>query len=206
MGAGFHDGSRSLQDRFDTRALADRIDELLVGDTIGEHDRAFIESRDMFFLATADAEGRPTCSYKGGEPGFVRVLDEHTLAFPSYDGNGMYLSAGNVLVHPDVGLLFIDFERGHRMRLEGVASIDLDDPLREDYPEAQLVVRVRARAVYPNCPRYIHRYELVRRSTFVPRADRLTPVPEWKRSEWAIDALAADDPARAPGDRDVRGR
>ena len=206
MGAGFHGGSRSLQDRFDTRALADRIDELLVGDTIGERDRVFIEARDMFFLATADAEGRPTCSYKGGEPGFVRVLDEHTLAFPSYDGNGMYLSAGNVLVHPDVGLLFIDFEQGHRMRLEGTASIDLDDPLREDYPEAQLVVRVRARAVYPNCPRYIHRYELVRRSSFVPRADRLTPVPEWKRSEWAVDALPADDPARDPGDRDVRGR
>ena len=97
------------------------------------------------------------------------MLDEHTLAFPSYDGNGMYLSTGNVLVNPDVGMLFIDFERGHRMRLEGTASIDLDDPLRGDYPEAQFVVRVRARAVYPNCPRYIHRYELVRRSRFVPQ-------------------------------------
>jgi predicted pyridoxine 5'-phosphate oxidase superfamily flavin-nucleotide-binding protein len=205
MGSGFHGGSRSLQDRFDTRALADRIDGLLVGDTISERDREFIEGRDMFFLATADAERRPTCSYKGGEPGFVRVLDEHTLMFPSYDGNGMYLSAGNVLVNPDVGLLFIDFERGNRMRLEGVASIDLDDPSRGDYPEAQFVVRVRARAVYPNCPRYIHRYELVRRSTFVPRDDRLTPVPDWKRSDWAIDALPADDPARDPGDRDVLG-
>ena len=122
----------------------------------------------MFFLATADAEGRPTCSYKGGEPGFVRVLDPHTVAFPNYDGNGMYLSTGNVLVNPAVGMLFIDFERGHRMRLEGTASIDLDDPLRDDYPEAQFVVRVRARAVYPNCPRYIHRYQLVRRSRFVP--------------------------------------
>ena len=206
MAPGYHSGSRSLQDRFDTRALADRIDELLVGDTIGEHDRRFIEARDMFFLATADAEGRPTCSYKGGEPGFVRVLDPHTVAFPSYDGNGMYLSAGNVLVHPDVGMLFIDFERGHRMRLEGTASIDLDDPLRGEYPEAQFVVRVRARAVYPNCPRYIHRYELVQRSRFVPRDDCLTPVPEWKRSDWAVDALPEQDPARDPGDRDVLGR
>ena len=103
MPEGFHDGSRSLQDRFDTRALADRIDELLVHDTIDEGDRAFIEARDMFFLATADAEGRPTCSYKGGEPGFVRVVDEHTLAFPNYDGNGMYLSTGNVLANPAVG-------------------------------------------------------------------------------------------------------
>ncbi len=206
MASGFHDGSRSLQDRFDTRALADRIDGLLVSDTISEADRAFIEERDMFFLATADAVGRPTCSYKGGEPGFVRVLDPHTLAFPNYDGNGMYLSAGNVLVNGDVGILFIDFERGHRMRLEGVASIDLEDSLRAEYPEAQFVVRVRARAVFPNCPRYIHHYELIRRSRFVPRNDCLTPVPEWKRSEWAADALPEHDPARDPGERDVIGR
>jgi predicted pyridoxine 5'-phosphate oxidase superfamily flavin-nucleotide-binding protein len=206
MGSGFHDGSRSLQDRFDTRALADRIDGLLVSDTIGDGDRAFIEARDMFFLATADADGRPTCSYKGGEPGFVRVLDEHTLAFPNYDGNGMYLSTGNVLVHPDVGLLFIDFEKGHRMRLDGTATIDLHDPLLPSWPEAQFVVRVRARAVYPNCPRYIHRYQLVRRSRFVPRDDCLTPVPEWKRSDWAYDSLPAADPARDPGERDVLGR
>ena len=206
MASGYHDGSRSLQDRFDTRALADRIDSLLVSDTVSDSDRAFIEARDMFFLATADAEGRPTCSYKGGEPGFVRVLDPHTIAFPSYDGNGMYLSAGNVLVNPDVGMLFIDFERGHRMRLEGTATVDLDDPLLGDFPEAQLVVRVRTRAVYPNCPRYIHRYELVRRSRFVPRTDCLTPVPEWKRSDWARDALPQHDPARDPGDREVLGR
>ncbi|WP_392542141.1 pyridoxamine 5'-phosphate oxidase family protein [Oryzobacter telluris] len=206
MPAGFHDGSRTLQDRFDTRALADRIDGLLVSDVIGEGDRAFIEERDMFFLATSDAQGHPTCSYKGGEPGFVRVLDEHTLAFPSYDGNGMYLSMGNVLVHPEVGMLFIDFEKGHRMRLEGTASIDLEDPLLAEHPEAQFVVRVRARTVYPNCPRYIHRYELVRRSRFVPRPDRVTPVPEWKRSDWAVDALPAHDPARDPGEREVLGR
>jgi len=206
MASGYHDGSRSLQDRFDTRALADRIDSLLVSDSVGDGERAFIEERDMFFLATADAEGRPTCSYKGGEPGFVRVLDPRTVAFPSYDGNGMYLSAGNVLVNPEVGMLFIDFERGHRMRLEGTASVDLDDPLLADFPEAQFVVRVRTRAVYPNCPRYIHRYELVRRCRFVPRTDCLTPVPEWKRSDWARDALPEHDPARDPGDREVLGR
>lgn len=80
MAIDYHGGSRSLQDRFDTRGLADRIDGLLVGDTIDEGDRSFIAERDMFFLATADADGRPTCSYKGGEPGFVRVLDSRTLA------------------------------------------------------------------------------------------------------------------------------
>ncbi|MDQ6873449.1 MAG: pyridoxamine 5'-phosphate oxidase family protein [Actinomycetota bacterium] len=206
MGIDFHDGNRTLQDRFDTRRLADRIDERLVDDTIDDEDLAFIERRDMFFLATADAAGRPTCSYKGGEPGFVRVLDRHTVAFPSYDGNGMYLSAGNLLVNADVGMLFIDFEGGRRMRLDGVASVDFEDPLLADYPEAQFVIRVRARAVYPNCPRYIHRYNLVRRSRFVPHADRVTPVPEWKRYDWAADALAEQDPARDPGDREVLGR
>jgi len=201
----YHDGSRRLQDRFDTRRLADRIDERLVRDTIDDDDRAFIEARDMFFLATADEEGRPQCSYKGGDPGFVRVLDERTIAFPVYDGNGMYLSAGNALVNPHVGLLFLDFEGRKRLRLNGVASVDEADPLLAEYPEAQLVVRVRATQVFPNCPRYIHEYRLVQRSRFVPRDECTTPVPAWKTREWANDALAADDPAYAP-DADVLER
>jgi uncharacterized protein len=194
----YHDGSRHLQDRFDTRRMADRIEERLVGDVIDDDDRAFIERMDMLFLATADAEGHPTCSYKGGDPGFVRVLDEHTIAFPSYDGNGMYLSMGNVLVNPHVGLLFVDFERQRRMRLEGEASIDEHDPLAAEYPEAQFVVRVRARRVYPNCPRYVHHMQLVERSRFVPHERCETPVPGWKRREWSRDVLPADDPARDP--------
>ena len=198
MASGYHDGSRSLQDRFDTRALADRIDGLLVSDTISEGDRAFIEARDMFFLATADADGKPQCSYKGGEPGFVRVLNEKTIAFPSYDGNGMYLSMGNALVNANVGLLFIDFEGRKRLRLNGVASVDLEDPLRADWPEAQFVMRVEATEVFPNCPRYIHEYRLVKRSRFVPKTDCETPVPSWKRSDWAHDALAGNDPANDP--------
>ena len=194
----YHDGSRRLQDAFDTRRLADRIDERLVSPTIDDDDRAFIEGCDMFFLATADAEGRPQCSYKGGEPGFVRVVDERTIAFPLYDGNGMYLSAGNALVNPHVGLLFVDFERRRRMRLNGVASVDNDDPLLREYPEAQLVVRVAATQVFPNCPRYIHQYELVKRSRFVPKRECATPVPAWKRSDWAHDVLPAEDPAQDP--------
>ena len=193
----YNDGSRHLQDRFDTRRLADRIDERLVRSTIGEEERAFIERMDMFFLATADKEGRPQCSYKGGEPGFVRVLDERTLAFPSYDGNGMYLSLGNLHVNPHVGLLFIDFRsrRPSRLRVNGIASIEERDPVLADYPGAQLVTRVRTTQVFPNCPRYIHRMELVERSRFVPRVGREAPIPDWKRSEWACDVLPADDPA-----------
>jgi len=192
----YHEGNRRLQERFDTRRLADRLDEVKVRDFIDESDRRFVEACDMFFIATADADGRPNCSYKGGEPGFVRVLDERTIAFPNYDGNGMFLSMGNALVNPNVGLLFISFAGGGRMRLNGEASIDEHDELIGAYPEAQFVVRVRAREVFPNCPRYIHRYELVERSRFVPRAERETPVPDWKRTEWARDVLPADDPAR----------
>jgi predicted pyridoxine 5'-phosphate oxidase superfamily flavin-nucleotide-binding protein len=197
----YHDASRTFQDRFDTRRLADRIEERLVRDWMDDDDRAFVERQDMFFLATADADGRPQCSYKGGDPGFVRVLDERTVAFPNYDGNGMYLSLGNLVENPHVGMLFISFTDEHpkRLRLNGLASIDEHDPLLAEWPEAQLVVRVRATEVFPNCPRYIHRMQLVQRSRFVPREACETPVPDWKRREWSHDALPAIDPARRAG-------
>ncbi len=198
MTSPYNGGSRRLQDRFDTRRLADRLDEkFLSRPVIDADDRAFIERMDMFFLATADADGRPQCSYKGGDPGFVRVLDERAVAFPNYDGNGMYLSIGNVLENPHVGMLFIDFTSAlpARLRLNGIATIDHDDELIAHYPGAQFVVRLRATQVFQNCPRYIHRMRLVERSRFVPRVDRETPFPDWKRSDWACDVLPNRDPA-----------
>jgi predicted pyridoxine 5'-phosphate oxidase superfamily flavin-nucleotide-binding protein len=194
----YHQGNRELQDRFDTRRLADRIEERIVRDHIRDEDRAFIEARDMFFIATVDEEGQPQSSYKGGEPGFVRVLDATTIAFPLYDGNGMYLTAGNLATTKKVGLLFIDFEGRKRMRLNGEATLSDDDPLLAEYPEAQLIVRVHATEVFPNCPRYIHEYKLVQRSRFVPKQECETPVPAWKQSEWAHDVLPEGDPAGDP--------
>jgi predicted pyridoxine 5'-phosphate oxidase superfamily flavin-nucleotide-binding protein len=191
----YSDGSRQLQDRFDSRRLADRLEERIVRPVLAPDQQAFVASVDCFFLATADAEGRPTCSYKGGDPGFLRVVDEATLAFPCYDGNGMFLSMGNVLENPAVGLLLLDFERAHRMRIQGDASIDLDDPLLAEFPEAKFVVRVAVREVFPNCPRYIHKRTLVERSAFVPREGCDTPVPDWKRSPLADGVLPAGDPA-----------
>jgi predicted pyridoxine 5'-phosphate oxidase superfamily flavin-nucleotide-binding protein len=191
----YHSESRELQDRFDTRRLADRIEERLVHSELDDGDRAFVESRDMFFLATVDVDGQPQCSYKGGDPGFVRVLDPRTLAFPSFDGNGMYLSLGNAAQTARVGMLFVDFERQRRLRINGLASVLLDDPLVEEYPRAQAAVRVAVTEVFPNCGRYVHRLQLVERSRFTPRADCVPPVPDWKRSDWARDVLAADDPA-----------
>ena len=186
----YHEGSRALQDRFDTRRLADRLDERFRSRPgIDEDDRAFIERMDMFFLATADAEGRPQCSYKGGDPGFVRVLGERELAFPNYDGNGMYLSTGNVQVNPHVGLLFIDFtsERPSRLRVNGRARLE-----ESDRPDEQFAVHVDVDEVFPNCPRYIHRMQLVERSRFVPREGSTPPVPDWKRAPWACDVLPRD--------------
>ena len=188
--------ARALQDQFDTRRLADRLAEVKVHDRFTPDDVAFVERMDMFFLATVDAAGQPTCSYKGGDPGFVTVVDDVTLAFPNYDGNGMYLSMGNVDATHGVGMMFIDFERQRRMRVDGTAARVVDDPLLERYPGAQFVVRVHADRIYPNCPRYIHRYQLVERSAFVPHAGVAPPVPGWKQTDWARDVLAAGDPAR----------
>lgn len=189
-------GARQLQDRFDTRRLADRLAEVKVHDRFSPEDREFIARLDMFFLATVDQSGQPTCSYKGGDPGFVQVIDDRTLAFPNYDGNGMYLSMGNLAATHRVGLLFIDFEGQRRLRVEGIARINFGDPLLSLYAEAQFIVRVDATAIYPNCPRYIHKYQLVERSRFVPHSAVDTPIPAWKRSEWAKDVLPVNDPAR----------
>jgi uncharacterized protein len=192
----YSSGSRELQDQFDTRRLADRLAEVKVHERFTQDDREFIAPLDMFFLATVDDEGQPTCSYKGGDPGFVQVVDDRTLAFPIYDGNGMFMSMGNVAQTSSVGLLFIDFERQRRLRVDGVARIDFEDPLLAEYPEAKFMVRVEARRIFPNCPRYIHKRQMVERSPFVPRPAEQTPVPAWKETEWARDVLPANDPAR----------
>jgi len=196
----YHAGMRQLQDRCDTRLLADRLDEKLSRTAFTADDRAFIESRPLFFLATADASGRPDCSYKGGAPGFVRVTADDELAFPSYDGNGMFRRLGNVLVNPAVALLFIDFERPNRLRVNGSARVVDGDPLLAGFPGAQFIVRVHAARIFPNCPRYIHRMTVAEPSPYVPRADYTPPIPKWKRFDAFADVLARDDPARStPG-------
>ena len=192
----YHEQSRALQDRFDSRRLADALAGKLLRVRFSDEDRAFIAQQRLFFLATADAEGRPECSHKGGAPGFVRVVADDTLAFPSYDGNGMFKSLGNVAANPAVGLLFIDFEKPRRLRVNGVASLHFDDPLLSEYAGAQAIVRVRAEQIFPNCPRYIPRMQLVEESPYVPAAGCTPPVPAWKKRPEFNCALPADDPAR----------
>ena len=192
----YHEHSRELQDRFDSRRIADRLVEKLLRARFTDEDRAFIARQSLFFLATADAQGRPDCSYKGGAAGFVRVVAEDTLAFPSFDGNGMFKSLGNLAANPGVGMLFIDFEQPKRLRVNGTATLHLDDPLLADYPGAQAIVRVRAEHIFPNCPRYIHRMQLVEASPYVPCEGVAPPVPGWKKVPHFNEVLPAKDPAR----------
>ncbi len=193
---------RELQERFDTVKLADLMTQVIVHTEIQDDERAFIESRDMFFLATVDPSGFPTCSYKGGDPGFVRVVDPRTLAFPIFDGNGMFLSVGNLQATSKVGLLFIDFETPHRLRVQGSATAHDKDPLLAGYPKADLIVRVAVSGLWVNCSRYIHRYQRTGLSRYVPRTDCETPFAEWKRIDLVQDSLPARDAgktARAGG-------
>ena len=183
---------RQMQDKFGTRKMADRIAEFAPPMIIPEN-KAMIEATDMFFFATADSQGRPQVSYKGGDPGFVKVVDETTLAFPIFDGNGLFLSTGNVLANPNVGMLFIDFMNPHRIRVNGTASIQDNDPLMSQYPGAVMIVRVAVREIFGNCPRYVHKMRLVKRSKFVPRPNVDTPEPVWKYLNAIQDVLPEKD-------------
>jgi uncharacterized protein len=185
----YHAGSRAIQDRFDSRRIADRLEQVTVHEELSEWDVHFIEHASMFFLATADADGWPDCSYKGGLPGFVAVLDSRTLAFPSYDGNGMFRSLGNMAITAKVGMLFIDFEDPSRIRINGTATVHFDGDLLEHFDGAQAVVRVDVQRVFPNCPRYIHRMQLQEHSVYAPAPGHVPPQPGWKQSPDFRDAL-----------------
>lgn len=197
MSALYEASHRKLQQQFDTERLADRIEERLFRTALTDEDRSFIERLDLFFLATVNSRGEPSCSYKGGDPGFVRVLDPKTLAFPCYDGNGMYLSMGNVAANGRVAMLFIDLCAPKRLRVNGNARIEPPEFVTPRFPDAQFVVVVDVSEVFPNCPRYIHTYALVERSRFVPHEGVTPPVPGWKQMDWARDVLPKNDLARS---------
>ena len=193
----YGDNHRQLQEQFETRRMADVIEKVAMEtEVVGPH-KDFIESRDMFFLSTVDHKGRPTVSYKGGDPGFVKVVDDTTVVFPSYDGNGMFLSMGNIKGNMNIGMLFINFETPHRLRLQGEASIHDDDPLIAAYKEADLIVRVKVSEIFVNCPRYVHKYQKVDPSKYVPRTECDTPLAGWKHIDMIQEVLPTRDQGRA---------
>lgn len=189
----FGDNHRALQMAFDTRSLADRIESITVKPEVDDMAKAFIESRDMFFLTSIDHKGRPTVSYKGGTPGFVKVLDANTILFPSYDGNGMYLSMGNIAANPEIGILFIDFEKPFRLRLQGRAELIVSGPEVSMFKEAEMAVKVSVHETWMNCPRYVHKMQKVEPSRYAPGVEAETPFCEWKRIDALQDVVRKDE-------------
>jgi len=190
----YHEGNRRLQDQFDSRRISDRL-ETFTRTEFTPDDRAFIERMPYFFLATADAQGRPDCSFKGGMPGFVSVTGPSELAFPDYDGNGMFKSLGNILVNAEVGMLFIAMHgKPQRLRVNGTATVSREDPLLQRTVGAQLVVRVAARAIFPNCPRYIPTMQFTEDSIYAPRPGCDPPEPAWKDFDSFKDCVPPRQP------------
>lgn len=193
----YNEEHRAFQDEFETRTLADVVENIILQDEFTDKDKTFIESRDMFFLSTVDHLGRPSVSYKGGEKGFIKIIDKNTLVFPSYDGNGMFLSMGNIKTRSKIGLLFIDFENPHRLRAYGEATVSADNPLLDQYEEAQLLVTVKITELWRNCPRYVHKYQKVETSKYVPQTDHETPLPDWKKLDKIQGILPSKDQGKA---------
>jgi len=193
----YTDTQRQLQDEFETRGLADRLVEAIVTEELSPEQSAFIHTRNMFFLSTIDERGFPSASYKGGAPGFARVADPQTLVFPSYDGNGMFMSLGNIESQTRVGLLFIDFETPQRMRVRGEARLLRDGPMLESYPGAKVAVEVAIESVWQNCPRYVHKMQPVEQSPYVPAEDGSVKLALWKRIDLVQDVLTDADRAEA---------
>jgi hypothetical protein len=128
-------------------------------------------------------------------PGFVRVTAPDELAWPDYDGNGMFKSLGNLLVNENVGLLFIAMHgKPQRLRVNGTATVSRDDPLLDEAVGAQMIIRLRPRAIFPNCPRYIPAMELIEPSLYTPRPGVETPEPAWKTFDSFKDVV----PPRRP--------
>ena len=186
-------GQRTFQERFGTQKLADRIEDVAVRDEFDDESSTFIESRDFFFLSTIDENNKPTVSYKGGDIGLVKILDKKTAIFPSYNGNGMFLSMGNILNNAEIGLLFICFERPHRIRVQCKAELLDDEKFKNFFPGSELVVKCTLHELWQNCPRYIHRYQRITQSRYTPDADGNSPLAEWKRIDLFEDVLPQND-------------
>jgi len=193
----YHVGSRELQNAFGSTALADRLAEKTRRERFSDSDKAFIETAGFFFLATASADGKPDCSFKAGPKGFVRILEPDLLVFPDYDGNGMFRSLGNIRVNPFIAMLFITMDEApKRLRVNGRASVSLDDELLERFAGAQAIVRVVPEHIFPNCPRYIPNLKAGTDSIYLPK-EKVSPTdPAWKGFEDFRDVVPPRRPTK----------
>ena len=149
-------GSRSTYSRMETGGSWQTI--------VTPELEAFLAELDMFYMGTANAEGQPYIQYRGGSPGFLRVLDESTLGFADFGGNRQYITLGNLSENPKAFLFLMDYARSRRIKLWGHARIVEDNPalldrLRDpDYPgkvERAILFQIEAWDI--NCPQHIHK-------------------------------------------------
>ena len=194
----YSQAQKDLQEQFGTTKLAERFEQTIITDELApDLHSVFIESRDFFFLSTVNDDGEPTVSYKGGGVGIVTVVDPKTIVFPIYDGNGMFLSAGNIVSSAKIGLLFIDFETPNRVRVQATARLSDDDAFASKYPGAVLIVRADVDKVFLNCGRYIHKHHRTETSKYVPDSAGAQPYASWKRLDFVQDVLPENDKGRA---------
>lgn len=193
----YTDAQRKLQQQGQHEKLAEVVVHAIVRDELEAIHTDYIASRDYFFLSTVNADGMPTVSYKGGPVGFVRVMAPNRLVFPNYDGNGMWMSMGNIDEASKVGMLFMDMVTPWRIRLQGAARLSQDPALMAQFPGCNMVVDVAVEVVFQNCARYIHKHSRIDSSPYVPDAEGKQPFPAWKRIDGLQPVLHPDDQGRA---------
>lgn len=123
---------------------------------------AFIARQNSAFLATANADGQPYIQHRGGPPGFLQVLDEHTIAFADFNGNRQYISSGNLADNPKAHLFLIDYATRQRVKLWGTARVVSDDKVLIErlmpaaYPaKSEQAILFTVLAWDANCPQHI---------------------------------------------------
>jgi predicted pyridoxine 5'-phosphate oxidase superfamily flavin-nucleotide-binding protein len=138
----------------------------------------YIADLDMFYLGTANANGQPYIQYRGGSPGFLKVVDEQTLGFADFGGNRQYITLGNLSENPKAFLFLMDYENSRRIKLWGTARVverdaELQESLRDpSYPgQVERAILFTVEAWDANCPQHIHRRFSVRQ--IAPGVDKL---------------------------------
>ncbi|MFG3283277.1 pyridoxamine 5'-phosphate oxidase family protein [Streptomyces sp. NPDC048111] len=163
-------GERALQTHLATQERADSFYSRQVHPALTPPMKDFIARQSMVFLSTAGALGHCDASFRAGPPGFVAVLDDYTLTYPEYRGNGVLASAGNIAENPHVGLLFMDFTHHHiGLHVNGTAALLAPDDPRADHAhipvdpapgrKPELWIRITVQEAYVHCSKHIPHLE-----------------------------------------------
>ena len=204
------DGEHAVQRRLGTTERANRFYDEQMLDHLNERMREFVAQQEMFFLATADRHGECDNTFRAGPPGFLHVIDERTLVYPEYRGNGVHASLGNIQENPHVGILLVDFFRSRvGLHVNGRAEIVEDAEIRAAHPElpvdpvpgrrAQVWVRVTVEEAYIHCAKHIPHLQKAPKGT-----PRDWGTDDQRRKGGDFFGAARDARARGPVERPPR--